>query len=178
MNKTLAHSLKDQKVIDDLSKRRDDLDKTIHDLQKNYEKINKKFDEYKSESKNAPETNLQTTPKKKPSAVKGHKGYHRAIPYHIYREVTVSITQCPHFLSDLSRTMETRIRIIEDILVIKPVVIRYMIERRYYPKCRNIVEPEIKDALPNAPLSLRSMLVIVYMKTVESYGSKCIRHNG
>lgn len=185
MNKTPAHCPEDQKVIDDLSKRIDDLEKTIHDLQKNYEKIRKEFDEYRvrhpenvgvkngktyeyrSESKNAPETDPKTIIRKKPGAVKGHKGYHRSIPDHIDREVTVSITQCPHCLSDLSRPMETRTRIIEDIPVIKPTVIRYIIERRYCPRCRKIVEPEIKDALPNASLSLRSMLVIAYMKTVE-----------
>jgi len=70
-------------------------------------------------------------------------------------------------LSDLIIPMETRTRIIEDIPVIKPTVIRYRIERRYCPKCRKIVEPEIGDALPNASLSLRAMLMwIHFVQTV------------
>jgi hypothetical protein len=80
--------------------------------------------------------------------------------------------QCPHCWSDLSESFTTRIRITEDITVIKPLSFRYAIERGYRSKCKRIVEPEINDALPNAYFSLRAMLVIVYMKTVERQRSR------
>ena len=44
---------------------------------------------------------------------------------------------------------------------------RYTIERRYCRNCRKIVEPQIRDVLPNASLSLRTMLIIAYHKTIE-----------
>ncbi len=168
MDKTPAHCPDDQKIIDDLSKRIDEQDRIIHELQENYRKIKKEFDEYrvrhpenvgvkngksyeyKSESKNASETDPQATPGKRPGAVKGHRGYHRPVPDHVDEERKVSTTQCPHCRSDLSDPVETRTRIMEDIPVIRPTVIRYTIERRYCPKCKRIVEPEINDALPNA----------------------------
>ena len=78
-----------------------------------------------------------------------------------------AITQCPHCWSELGDPVETRTRVIEDMPEVRPHVIRYTIERRYCSKCRKIVEPVIREALPKASLSLRAMLVIAYMKTVE-----------
>ncbi|MHB1493816.1 MAG: hypothetical protein ACYCR7_09120, partial [Thermoplasmataceae archaeon] len=61
----------------------------------------------------------------------------------------------------------SRSRMIEDIPEIRPTVTKYTIERRYCLKCRRIVEPVIREALPKATLSLRTMFIIAYMKTVE-----------
>ena len=89
------------------------------------------------------------------------------MPDHVDGERTVSITQCPYCWSDLSDSATTRTRTIEGIPEIKPTVIRYTIERRYCSRCKKLLEPEFKEALPKATLSLRTMLVIAYMKTVE-----------
>lgn len=89
------------------------------------------------------------------------------MPDHVDEERTVSITQCPYCWSDLSNSAITRTRTIEGIPEIKPTVIRYTIERRYCSRCMKRVEPDFREALLKATLSLRTMLVIAYMKTVE-----------
>ena len=190
MNKTPARCPDDQKVIDDLSRRVDEQEKIIEELRKNYEKIKKEFDDYKVRHPEnvgirngkpyffRPEAEQQSNagnddpltvcaPKKRPGARIGHKGYHRPVPDHVDEDRNVTITQCPYCWSSLSESATTRTRKIEDIPEIRPRVIRYTIERRYCSRCRKIVEPVIREALPKATLSLRTMLVIAYMKTVE-----------
>ena len=190
MNKTPARCPDDQKVIDDLSRKIEEQEKINEKLKKDLDKLKKEFDDYKVRHpenigiKNGkpyfirPDAGIRTNsnavigtaasvPKKKPGARIGHRGYHRSIPDHVDEERNVTITQCPHCWSNLSKWVTTRTRTIEDIPEIKPTVIRYTIERRYCSRCRKMVEPEIKEALPKATLSLRTMLVIAFMKTVE-----------
>lgn len=178
MGKTPAHCPEDQKIIDELRKQVDDLNRKLENLRKEFDeyrvrhpgnvgvKSGKPY-EYRSESKQAADGDPLNTANRRPGARIRNKGYHRPAADHVDGERKISITQCPHCRSDLSESATTRTRIIEDIPVIKPAVIRYAIERRYCLKCKRIVEPEINDALPNAPLSLRAMLVMGYMKTVE-----------
>ena len=117
---------------------------------------------------NSTEPQSEPKPEKKRSGARiGHRGYHRPVPDHVDEERTVSITQCPYCWSDLSDSATTRTRTIEGIPEIKPTVIRYTIERRYCSRCKKMVGPEFREALPKATLSLRTMLVIAYMKTVE-----------
>jgi transposase len=59
---------------------------------------------------------------------------------------------------------EIRERVIEDIPVPKTVVTKYRIERRYCKSCKIMVESPVDDALPNARLSIRAMLVVAYLK--------------
>ena len=190
MNKTPARCPDDQKVIDDLSRKIEEQEKINEGLRKDLDKLKKEFNEYKirhpenvgikngkpyyykpetaAADQNPAEPQSESRPeKKKPGARIGHRGYHRSIPDHVDEERDVTITQCPHCWSNLSEWTTTRTRTIEGIPEIKPTVIRYTIERRYCSRCRKRVEPEIKEALPKATLSLRTMLVIAYMKTVE-----------
>ena len=109
------------------------------------------------------------TVKKKHDARIGHNGYHRPIPDHVDEEKSVHVAQCPDCYSGLSSSVTIRTRIIEDISIIRPHVTRYSIERRYCRKCKRIVEPMIKEALPNASISLRTMFTISYMKTVKRF---------
>ena len=183
MDKTPARCPEDQKVMDELRKENES-------LRKDLEKLKKEFDDYKVRHpenvgiKNGkpyfykPEADQQcnagnddpsttTAPKKRPGARFGHKGYHRPVPDHVDEERTETLTSCPDCGSDLGDPVETRARTIEDIPVIKPTVRRYTIERKYCLVCRKIVEPVIREALPKAPLSLRTMLINAYLKTVE-----------
>ena len=177
-------------IIDDLSKKIEEQEKINEELRKDIEKLKKDFDEYRvrhpenvgikngkpyyympetaAADQNTSEPQSEPKPEKKRSGARiGHRGYHRPVPDHVNEERTVSITQCPYCWSDLSDSATTRTRTIEGIPEIKPTVIRYTIERRYCSKCKKLVEPEFKEALPKATLSLRTMLVIAYMKTVE-----------
>ncbi|MHB8359934.1 MAG: IS66 family transposase [Thermoplasmataceae archaeon] len=190
MDKTPDRCPDHKKIIDDLSKKIEEQEKIIEELRKNYEKLKKDFDEYRvrhpenvgikngkpyyympetaAADQNSTESQSEPKPEKKRSGARiGHRGYHRPVPDHVDEERTVSITQCPYCWSDLSDTPATRTRTIEGIPEIKPTVIRYTIERRYCSRCKKQVEPEFREALPKATLSLRTMLVIAYMKTVE-----------
>ena len=151
------------------------------EIKKDFEKLKKEFDEYRVrhpgnvgikngkayEYKSEAKKECTDRIKKKPGAVKGHRGYHRIAPDHIDRHVNVTMEQCPGCWGKLGNMVETRKRIIEDIPVIKPEIIEYNINRYYCTNCRKIVEPFIGSALPCARLSLRAMLIIAYMKTVE-----------
>ena len=196
MNKTPDRCPDHKKIIEDLSRKIEEQEKIIEELRKDkeslgrdLEKLKKDFDEYRVRHpenvgiKNGktyyymPETTAadhniaeQSEPKpekKRPGARISHRGYHRSTPGHVDEERTVSIRQCPYCWSDLSDSATTRARTIEGIPEIKPTVIRYTIERRYCSRCKKLVEPDFREALPKATLSLRTMLVIAYMKTVE-----------
>jgi len=83
------------------------------------------------------------------------------------RHIDVTMEQCTDCWHELDKVVETRKRIIENIPVIKPEIIEYNINRYYCNNCKRMVEPSIDAALPGAQLSLRTMLVIAFMKTVE-----------
>ena len=171
----------DREVIDELKDNNNKLQNENNEIKKDFEKLKKEFDEYrvrhtgnvgvkngkayeyKSEIKKESTDKI----KKKPGAVKGHKGYHRIAPDHIDKHVNVTMEHCPDCWNKLNKIVETRKRIIENIPVIKPEIIEYNINRYYCDNCKRIVEPSIDSALPGAQLSLRTMLVIAYMKTVE-----------
>ena len=171
----------DKKIIDELQNEIDKLKNENKEIKKDFEKLKKEFDEYRVrhpgnvgikngkayEYKSEAKKECTDRIKKKPGAVKGHRGYHRITPDHIDRHVNVTMEQCPGCWGKLGNMVETRKRIIEDIPVIKPEIIEYNINRYYCTNCRKIVEPFIGSALPCARLSLRAMLIIAYMKTVE-----------
>ena len=178
----------DRKVIGELKDNNNKLQNEIdilknnnNEIKKDFEKLKKEFDEYKVRHpanigiKNGKlyeykaEIKKESTDKskKKPGAVKGHRGYHRIAPDHIDKHVNVTMEQCPDCWNKLDKIVETRKRLIENIPVIKPEIIEYDINRYYCNNCKRIVEPSIDAALPGAQLSLRTMLVIAFMKTVE-----------
>ena len=178
----LKRELQDYKnIIENDSKIIDELHNEIDELKNGYEKIKKEFDEYKVrhpgnvgvkngkayEYKSEAKQESTDKIKKKPGAVKGHKGYHRIAPDHIDRHIDVTMEQCPDCWNKLYKVVETRKRIIENIPVINPEIIEYNINRYYCNNCKRLVEPDIDAALPGAQLSLRTMLVIAFMKTVE-----------
>src|SRR3989344_1163772 len=55
-------------------------------------------------------------------------------------------------------------RIVEDIEQPKTKNTKHLIHRCYCKKCDKLVEPEIKDALPNARFGLRLMILVLILK--------------
>ncbi len=53
---------------------------------------------------------------------------------------------------------------IEDIPPIVPSVVEYKIERMYCRHCKRTFEPDVPNALPGSRLSLRTMLIVSYLK--------------
>lgn len=101
---------------------------------------------------------------KKPGQKEGHEGYTRKIPERIDFVKKATIRKCPDCGGKLSKVQETRERYVEDIQETRTIITRYEIERRYCKKCKKIVEAEVNDALPNARLGLRIMLLIAFLK--------------
>jgi transposase len=172
----LAETPRDQEMIEKFQRAYENLRKIVDKLEEENRKLREQLDEYKKRhpsnigEKNGkpyeikPEIMPQPAEKKKPGQKKGHRGFFRKSPDSIDRVVRVPVHRCPNCSSRLSSVQEIRERIIEDIPVPKTIVTKYRIERRYCKHCRIMVESQVDDALPNARLSIRTMLVVMYLK--------------
>lgn len=112
---------------------------------------------------------------KKPGQKNGHEGYTRHIPERIDFVKKASVTKCPFCGGKLSKVQEIRERTVTDIPEIRTETTKYKIERRFCKYCKKMVEPEIKDALPNARFGLRLMLLITFLKLGLRMPSKKIK---
>ena len=88
--------------------------------------------------------------RKKPGAKVGHKGYYRPTPPVTHHQEHPPLTHCPDCGTPLGRPSERRIRVVEDIADMQPVVTEHTIPRHWCPKCKKMVEPSVPDALPKA----------------------------
>lgn len=103
--------------------------------------------------------------RRKLGAPKGHKAYWRKTPERVDFVKPLHIFACSDCGRKLSTVQEVRERIVEDIPPSpRPVVTKYLIERRYCARCDKIIEAEVPDALPGARLGLRVMLLVAYLK--------------
>lgn len=135
-------------------------------------KLEKEFEEFKAKHA-LTVANLRKTLKIKPNthkrakpvgAHKGHKGYARRIPERIDYIKELNLKRCPYCNTKLGKTQEVRSRHIIDIKFVSRVkTTRFDIHRKYCPKCKKLVEPEIKDALPHARFGLNLMLLVMYL---------------
>jgi len=149
------------------------LNKKIDELEKEKDRLSKEFEEFKSKHA-LTVSNLKKALNIKPDnkkisrplgAPKGHKGYARHVPERIDCIKALSPKKCPECSTILGETQEIRYRHVTDIkLVSKAKTTRYEIHRKYCPKCKKIVEPEVPDALPNARFGLSLMLLVMYLK--------------
>jgi len=94
----------------------------------------------------------------------GHKGYSRHVPERIDKIKEHKLDTCPTCGEPVSDTQEIRERIIEDIEEPRTRNTKHLIHRCYCKKCDKLVEPEIKDALPNARFGLKLMMLVLILK--------------
>ena len=104
------------------------------------------------------------TKPKKTGQKEGHEGCSRKIPERIDEIKEHKLDKCPRCGGVVSDTQETRIRYMEDIPETKSKNTKHIIHRCYCSNCDRIVEPVIRDALPNARFGLRLMLLIMILK--------------
>lgn len=140
---------------------------------KRLEKIEKEFEEFKAKYAQTV-SNLQKALKVKPDMSKtprrlgahvGHKGYARHVPERIDHIKALNPKRCPHCNTKLGATQEIRHRHVTDIkLVSRMKTTRYDIHRKYCPKCKKLVEPEVPNVLPHARFGLNLMLLVMYLK--------------
>lgn len=160
-------------TTDDRDKRIKELEDELQDFKKKYEKLKKEFEEFKAKHA-LTISNLRKALKIKANskkisnplgAPKGHKGYARHIPERIDKIRELNPKRCPHCNTKLGETQEIRSRHITDIrLTSKVKTTRFDIHRKYCPKCKKLVEPEVKQALPHARFGLNLMLLVMYLR--------------
>src|SRR3989338_4686582 len=150
-----------------------ELENELIEYKKKYNKLKKEFEEFKSKhaltvSNLRKALKIKVNSKKiaKPiGAPNGHKGYARHIPERIDNVKELNPKRCPHCNTKLGETQEIRSRHIIDIkLTSKAKNTRLDIHRKYCPKCKKIVEPEVKEALPHARSGLNLMLLAMYFR--------------
>jgi len=147
--------------------------KEFEDTKKEFEDTKREFEEFKSKHA-LTVSNLKKALKIKANfkktimplgAPKGHKGYARHNPERIDHIRQLIPKRCPHCNTNLGETQEIRSRHITDIKLISKVInTRLDIHRKYCTKCKKIVEPEVKEALPHARFGLNLMLLVMYLK--------------
>ena len=103
---------------------------------------------------------------KQPGQKKHHKGYARHIPERIDYIKELIPDECPHCGTELlGDTQEIRSRHVTEIKIKSKVKnTRYDIHRKYCPKCKKLVEPEVPNVLPHARFGLNLMLLIMYLR--------------
>jgi transposase len=90
---------------------------------------------------------------KKPGREEGHPGVRRAPPVRIDRREEHKLDHCGRCGTELRpESTRTRVRIIEDIPEVEPVVTEHTIHRSYCSHCKEIVEPIVPDALPGSTI--------------------------
>lgn len=102
--------------------------------------------------------------RKKPGRPDGHAGVRRPLPTKIDQRAEHRLDNCPDCGGPLQRCQQTRTRIIEDIPeIIEPVVTEHTIHRDYCPHCQKQVEPKVPDALPNATIGHRVLVLTAWL---------------
>ncbi len=102
--------------------------------------------------------------KKKPGRKNGHVGSHREKPERIDRQVTHRAEACPDCGGALQRCAETRTRYIEDIPdQPQSEVTEHTIHRDWCPNCKKKVEPKVTEAMPNATLGNRVLILSAWL---------------
>ena len=101
---------------------------------------------------------------KKPGREKGHSGSWRP-PIRdedVDHPCDQTLASCPYCRGSISELSETRDRFIEDIPHITPEITKYTIHRYWCPQCNKIVEPKVPDALPNATIGNRTLVLTAW----------------
>lgn len=101
--------------------------------------------------------------KRRPGAKKGHPGSRRKTPERIDRQIEHRAKSCPDCGGRLKRCSETRTRYTEDIPEVQPEVTEHTVHRDWCPKCRKKVEPAVPDALSNATLGNRVLVLSAWL---------------
>src|SRR3989304_4049621 len=102
--------------------------------------------------------------KKRPGRKKGHPGSGRKRPERIDHCEEHQLPCCPHCQGRLKRLGETHIRYVEDIPEdLRSQATEHTIHRDWCPRRKKRVAPRVPDALPNARLGNRAVVLSAWM---------------
>jgi transposase len=124
------------------------------------------------------QTTDEVTPPKPRGRAVGHVGSSRSRPSHIDQTQPIPAPDtCPDCGTAFTGAGTTRSRVIEDIDLARPTVVtKYLIERRWCPRCRTYHEDAVTAALPRHRLGLHVLLFVVYQKVALGLSYGKIRH--
>ena len=103
---------------------------------------------------------------KTPGQKEGHEGTTRPLPEKFDEEKTLSLQKCPDCGSKVSKPVETREHIVEDIIPARVIAKRYIITRHYCPKCRKMVELKPNDVFPNFRFGLNLCVLVMLLRMI------------
>lgn len=108
----------------------------------------------------------------------GHRGSSRPKPTRVDRTESIPAPEhCPECGSLVSGQGVVRERLVEDLNLVRPTIVtRYLIERRWCPRCRAYHESPISAALPNHRFGLHVLLFVVYQKVALGLSYAKIQH--
>jgi transposase len=102
--------------------------------------------------------------KKKPGCKQGHEGHCRAKPDHVDHREQHRASHCPDCGGTLKKCNVSRQRYIEDIPQdVHVEITEHTIHRDWCPRCRKMVEPKVPDALPNATIGNRLLVMSAWL---------------
>ncbi len=160
----------EKKRIEDEKKR---IEKEFEDTKKDFEDTKKEFEEFKAKH-SVTMQNLNKALKIKPDRPESpnpigarprHKGHGRKSPKTFDKEESLILDVCPNCNTKLKgKTASIRARFVTTIHIINPAqVIKYLLHRKWCPKCEKLIEPEVPGVLPKARFGLNIMLLVMYL---------------
>ena len=173
--KKLREKIKElEKALGKERKEKDKITEEKDKIEREFKKVEKEFEEFKVKHAKAVvelrkalkiKSNV-TVSSKHVGAQLGHKAYVRHVPERFDCIKAVIPKWCPHCNTLLPhQTREVRSRYVTDVkLISKVITTRYDIHRKYCPKCKKLVEPEVTAALPHARFGLSLMLLVMYLR--------------
>jgi len=100
---------------------------------------------------------------KKPGRKKGHKGVCRKAPETIDHYKEHCLDTCPDCCNTLNAPIKSHKRTTVDLPPVKPEVTQHTVNGYWCSQCKKIVYPKIADALPNATLGVRLLVVTAWL---------------
>jgi len=161
-----------EKEKESIEKEKESIEKEKESIEKEFEHTKKEFEEFKAAHAGTVRNlrkALHIKPDVQPSgrqrgAQPRHKGYGRRRPVPD-ETCQLALDECPccgHKLVGSIAGM--RSRIVHTLHMITPArAIEYLLPRRWCPRCKKLVEPDVPDVLPYARFNLTVMLLVMYL---------------
>lgn len=158
-----------QAQIADLQTALTDTRATLQQLQEQQRQLQQELTTIKQQpftSRRRRHSQPETTERQPRGRPPGHLGTSRAKPTRVDRTEAIPAPEsCPDCGSSFSGQGVVRERLIEDLNLQRPTIVtRFLIERRWCPRCRAYHESPVSAALPNHRFGLHVLLFVVYQK--------------
>jgi len=155
-----------KEALEEEKKKYKKLEKEFEELEQEYTEFKAKHTQTVSELRKALKIKADKIENPKPAGAKeGHKAYTRHIPARIDYIKEHKLSRCPECDTKLGATQEIRSRYVTDVKLVSRVRnTRHDIHRKYCPRCKKIVEPDVPNVLPHARFGLNLMLLVMYLR--------------